>query len=134
LFAPDRPRAISAYQRFMTGDPGTNPDSSPLDECNDNDRRILGSDDFARKLLRQEWKPKSRKSLDVLVQEACENFACTSDDLSSTSRRSDHVAARAWVVCQAVTAGVASVAQVARRFNRDESSLRHALKTHREGR
>ena len=134
LFGPDRPRAISAYKRFVAGDPGTDPVSSPMDQCNGKDRRILGSDDFARSLLGEEWKPKSTKSLDSLIQEACENFACTSADLSSTSRRSDHVAARAWVVCQAVTAGVASVAQVARRFNRDESSLRHALKTHRERR
>jgi len=130
LFSSDRSRAVSEYRQFVDlALDGTNA-KSPLDECNPGDRRILGSDDFARGLLGVEWKPRSRKSLDILIDEACAQFSCTPAELSSISRKSSLVKARAWVVHQAVAVRVASVAEVARKFNRDESSLRHALKVH----
>jgi len=37
--------------------------TSPLNECNPNDKRILGSDDFAGRLLKEAWRPKSRKTI-----------------------------------------------------------------------
>lgn len=133
LFGPDRSRAINAYRRFLTGDASTGPSTSPLDECNPCDRRILGGDEFARRLLGAAWRPKSAKSLDMLIQEACKKFGCAPADLSSPSRQAVFVEARAWVATEAVAGRVASVAEVARRFKRDESSLRHALKVYAGG-
>jgi putative transposase len=127
-FSTDRARAIRAYTRFVNE---ADLDArSPLEDSNASDRRILGSDDFARGLLGQNWKPKSRKSVDVLIQEACGHFNCTRDELISQSRKSHLVAARGWVVHEAVTGRIASIAEVARKLNRDESSLRHALTIH----
>jgi putative transposase len=129
-FSHDRARAIDAYRAFVSQSPVENAERSPLEDRNPNDQRILGSDDFASRLIGPDWKPKSKKSLDVLIDEACEHFNCDRSDLSSVSRRSHLIAARAWVVRQAVNGRVASIAAVARKFNRDESSLRHALKRH----
>jgi putative transposase len=133
LFGSDRQLAINAYRRFMAGGPDDAFAQAPVEDCSAGDRRILGSDDFARRLLGAAWKPKSGKSLEILIQEACGHFGCTPAELSSSSRRPILVTARAWVVKQAVTGRVASIAEVARRFNRDESSLRHALKVHAAG-
>jgi REP element-mobilizing transposase RayT len=130
LFSTDRIRAIHGYRKFVAQAPEGVPVMSPLDESNPGDRRILGSDDFVQGLLGAQWKPRSKKSLDTLVDEACAQFSCTGVELASISRKSHLVAARAWVVQQAVAERIASIAAVARRFNRDESSLRHALKVH----
>lgn len=57
MFHPGRGRAIAAYQRFVAQslDKSTN---SPLCEYNPHDRRILGNDVFASKLLNAVWQPK----------------------------------------------------------------------------
>jgi len=129
-FSLDRARAVDAYNRFVTQQFTEDAKRSPLEDCNSNDRRVLGSDDFARRLLGAAWKPRSSKSLDVLIEDACKHFSCSPTELASVSRRPNLVAARARVVHEAVSGRVASIAEVARRFNRDESSLRHALKAH----
>jgi putative transposase len=129
-FSADRARAIDAYLRFVN-EPQTDVDArSPLEARNANDRRILGTDDFARGLLGSSWKPRTKRSVDALIQEACTHFHCTQEELSSPSRKAHLAAARGWVVHQAVTGRVASIAEIARKFNRDESSLRHSLATH----
>jgi hypothetical protein len=56
LFASDRVQAVSAYKRFVNKRGLA--ESSPLAERNPDDRRILGSDDFAAKLLGAAWRPK----------------------------------------------------------------------------
>jgi putative transposase len=127
LFSVDRARAIEAYTRFVFAPPSVVEARSPFEFCNSNDRRILGSDDFARGLLGRNWKPKSRKTVDELIQEACMHYHCTHAEMSSPSRKAHLVAARGWVVRQAVAGRIASIAEIARNFNRDESSLRHAL-------
>jgi len=129
-FSTSRPQAVDAYRRFVDETARDPAAQSPLLECNANDRRILGTDDFARTLLGDRWTPKSRKSIEVLIGEACAHFNCTPTELGSKSRNAQLVAARAWVAHEAVAGRVASIAEIARRFNRDESSLRHALETH----
>jgi REP element-mobilizing transposase RayT len=129
-FGRERQKAIEAYRQFVDRHSVGSAERSPLLDCNPSDSRILGSDDFARQLLGAEWKPRSRRSLDALIQDACGHFHCTPAEMNSISRKPLLVAARAWVVNEAVSGRVASIAEVARRFNRDESSLRHALKKH----
>jgi putative transposase len=132
-FSLDRARAVDAYRRFVMQPLTADAQRSPLEECNSNDRRILGSDDFAKRLLGPGWRPRSAKTLDALIEDACAHFNCTPSELASACRKPHLVAARAFVANQAVSGRVASVAEVARRFNRDESSLRHALKAHDSG-
>jgi REP element-mobilizing transposase RayT len=124
--ASERGKAVQAYEALVR-QAQSDPDlRSPLEQRNPNDPRILGSDDFARRVIGPEWKPRSRKSLDQLIAECCERFAVSPADLASPRRDAKVVAARVWVVKQAVEGRIASLAAVARRFNRDESSLRRA--------
>ena len=130
LFHADRQQAVTAYRRFVKE---TRPAASPLAECNPNDARILGSDDFAARMLGDSWRPRSRKTLEEIIDEACTRFAVSIGQLSSTGRSTSLVMARAWIAHQALTLRVASLAAVARRLNRDESSLRHGVRTHFDG-
>lgn len=129
LFHAERQRAIEAYRRFVES--GTTLAApSPLAGCNPNDSRILGGDAFAGRMLGTAWKPKSRRTLEDLVVEACGQFSVTVDDLRSPSRRHALVKARAWVAHQAIVGRVISLAAVARFFERDESSIRHGVERH----
>jgi putative transposase len=76
-FSIERRKAIDAYRQFVDRHSASSAERSPLLDCNPSDSRILGSDEFASRLLGSEWKPRSRKSLDAVIQEACDHFHCT---------------------------------------------------------
>lgn len=126
LFARDLPMARNAYVRFVEEAVGK-PLRSPFEERNPGDPRILGNDDFARRMLGDTWRPASRLSLGELIAEAAQRFCLTPAMLSSSRRNPDLVEARAWLAREAVTRRIASVSEVARRLGRDESSLRRVL-------
>jgi REP element-mobilizing transposase RayT len=126
----DRAHAIGAYRRFIREQVADTSRESPLSECNPNDSRILGSDEFAGRLLGQNWKPRSYKTLDDLIAEACAKFGVTPEQLCSTNRRNVLVVARAWIGHQAITGRISSMAAVARHLCRDESTLRHGINTY----
>lgn len=127
VFASEREKAIDAYRAFVLLALGNSEVRSPFEQCNPDDARILGGDDFARRMLGVKWKPRSRKSLDQLIAEGCRHFAVSPADLRSPRRDAKVVAARVWVASQALEGRIASLSEVARKFNRNESSLRRAL-------
>jgi putative transposase len=129
LFHADRDKAIRAYRRFIDIE-APSPGLSPLEQCNPNDRRILGGDDFASALLGKAWRPRSRKDLESVIAEACAKFEVTEAELSSSSAQRALTHARAWVAHQAVTLRIDSLSSVARRFNRTEGALRQSVKLH----
>jgi len=83
MFHGDIEQARMAYQRFMNARLDA---PSPLLECNPNDSRILGDDKFAATLLNTAWKAKSRKSVDELIDTACQQLSIQRDQLFSSSR------------------------------------------------
>lgn len=129
MFNADRDQAVAAYRRFVTGE-GSEVATSPLADCNANDARILGSDEFVGRLLGSACKPRSRKTLEELITAVCAEQEVTLDQLRSTNREQKLVKARAWVAHQAITGRIASLATVARIFERNESSLRRAVGKH----
>ncbi|AMN47531.1 hypothetical protein ACG33_10560 [Steroidobacter denitrificans] len=124
-----RSQAMHAYRQFIYSHIGQST-TSPLDACNPHDHRILGGDDFAARMLGDAWHPCSHKTLEEIIGEACTIFSIMPEHLVSTSRAASLVKARAWIAYQAITLRVAPLARVARRLNRDESSLRHGVKHH----
>jgi putative transposase len=129
LFAQGLSKARRAYVQFVADGIGK-PLRSPFENRNFSDPRILGSDDFARRMLGAEWTPRSKKTLDDLIAEACARFELTPGLLDSACRHADLVEARAWIANEAVTHRIASISEVARKLRRDESSLRRALERH----
>ena len=131
MFHAERSRAEAAYATFIRGEVGagwTSP--SPLDERNSNDRRILGSDDFLGRIHSAAWRPRSRKTLDELIEEAAQHFEISRNQLTSPGRARLPAKPRAWVAHQAVSLRIASLAQVATAFGRDESTLRESVERH----
>jgi REP element-mobilizing transposase RayT len=126
LFHLERARAVEAYRQFVHEQVGR-AHGSPLDKCNPNDRRVLGSDSFAVRMLGQAWQPRSSKRLEQIIEEACDTFRVSVDQLASASRAPQLVRARAWVAREAVGNRVATITAVARRLNRVESSLMHCI-------
>jgi REP element-mobilizing transposase RayT len=129
LFASDSTRAVPAYRRFINEAVGDEDTRSPFDHLNHADSRVLGNDDFARRMLGAVWRPRSRKTLEGLLVEACARFNLDDRQLCSSSKSPGLVTARAWIAREAVEGKIASVAAVARRLNRNESSLRRAVES-----
>jgi REP element-mobilizing transposase RayT len=129
MFHAEREHAIAAYARFVEEGLG-NPSSSPLLERNPNDTRILGSDDFAGRLLNAAWKPKSRTTLPELIVAACQQFCVTEDALRSPDRQRHLTHVRAWIAHQAIVQRIASLSAVARHFHRSEAALRQSVRHH----
>lgn len=127
MFHVKRERAIAAYRCFIDERGST---ASPLRDCNPNDARVLGDDRFLARLLNDSWRPRSRKTLNELIDEACQRFSVTVQSLQSPSRQRQITRARAWIAYQAINLRIASLAQVARTFNRNEASLRESVKVH----
>jgi len=127
MLGPDRPRALAAYGALLLSAPTT----SPPFERNEREPRILGSDAFAQRILGEGWKPRCSIALERVIADACARFGATETELRSTSRLLHVVRARAWIAEQAVSAGIASVASLARLFNRDASTLRQTLRRRR---
>lgn len=128
LFHPERHLAQLAYRRFIH-DQSKHTDS-PLKGINQNDKRILGSDTFAATLLGSTWQPRSHKTLDILMEEACEKFNITRDALTSASRSRHLTQARAWVAHQALLLRITTLTRVAELLGRTDSALRQSIKHH----
>jgi len=123
MLAADCTRAIPAYRALVK----SAPTGSPLLECNPHDPRILGGDAFARRVLKEDWQPPCGDALGKLIEDGCAKFGVTEAELRSRSRVGDVARARAWIAEQAVAAGIAPPASLARYFQRDASTIRQNL-------
>lgn len=127
MFHVERASAIAAYLRFVDDDVGHS-SLSPLLDCKGGDARVLGSDEFASKLLGAAWRPASRQTLTELVTEACDRFSVSEESLLSRNSQRRLTRVRAWIAHQAVIRRIASLSKVARHFGRAESPLRLSVK------
>ena len=71
------------------------------------------------------------KTLDAVIAEGCRRFGVTSEALASPSKTPELAEARAWIGHEAVRAGTASIAQVARAMGRTRQSLHSLMRRHR---
>jgi len=122
----DRERAITLYRQLMDDSVGQGV-APYTDELNPNDRRVLGGDTFVASIHGLSWTPKSRKTVEQLIDEACEQFTVTRQQLLATDRCRLAAPARAWVANQAAALQIASIASVAKLFGRDESTVRKSM-------
>jgi putative transposase len=127
MLGADRQRAIAAYEALIR----SAPTDSPLLERNEQDSRILGGDAFAQRMLGEHWKPRCNAALQKVIDDACARFGVTQIELRSPSRLSNITHARTWIAEQTLSAKIASVASLARYFNRDESTIRQVAQRRR---
>ena len=131
MFHAERARAIAAYREFVAHAPVDSP--SPLASCNPNDARVLGSDEFVKNTVGSTPRPRSTKSLGDVIEEVCSEFEVSIDQLESRSARRQLARARALVARRCLQGRIATLAAVARRFDRDESTLRESVQRYYPG-
>jgi chromosomal replication initiation ATPase DnaA len=65
-----------------------------------------------------------------LLEEATHRFSVSMEALLSPSRQRHLAKARAWIAHEAISLRIASLSEIARLLQRDESSLREAVQRH----
>jgi REP element-mobilizing transposase RayT len=118
-----------AYSRLIGG-PGELRWGSGVLVTHPDNPQVMGSDDFLKKLAVTGWQSCKPVDLEELVRECASRFTLTDAELSGRSRSRRLAAARAWLVHEALSRGVASVSAVARRLNRSEAALRGLMSRH----
>jgi len=98
-----------------------------LSAGSDEDHRILGDDGFVASLELQATLPKAQQTLEELVRIVCQKHDVSVAELKSPSRERRYAAIRAEVGLAAVEEGVASNAELARYFNRNQSGMSRAI-------
>jgi putative transposase len=120
--------ARQAYARFMVDHVETRSDFGAL--VNPNDDRILGSNAFMLAVAGTPAPTRAKRTLDGLLRDICCDYGLDPADLAASGKDRRCCEARAIVTRLAIEDKLASIAELARRFHRDESSLRKSLRRH----
>jgi putative transposase len=125
MFSSDRARAVAAYREFLRVDP----DSFAPELARASDRMgILGSDEFRARVQATAVHVRPQQSLDDLIGEACRRFGVERVHLAARVRDPTLAKVRAWIAHHAVVRRIAGMSAVARLLERDESTLREAIR------
>lgn len=91
------------------------------------DDRLLGDDGFLRVVGAEANRPVASASLDGIIARICAEYGTTEVELRSKSRVRSNAKIRAEIAREAIETGAATLATVARRFDRSESVLSRSL-------
>lgn len=130
MLSDDRARAVAAYQKFLRIPAQSS--WEPSTAINSSNPAVLGSDEFLATVRSATSRPKAGQSLPDLIVEACRRFEVDAERLSSSLRDAYLVKVRAWIARHARDRHIATLASVARALNRDEATLRYAMRTYPE--
>ncbi|HKT74932.1 MAG TPA: helix-turn-helix domain-containing protein [Steroidobacteraceae bacterium] len=106
LFDSAGPEEVNGFNRGGTLDP-----------------RVLGGRDFIAAIAQRRRQDADDRSLDDVIQTVCGSLAVDRDEVLSQSRKRRLAMARALITWYATENGVATLAEVARRLQRDPSTL-----------
>lgn len=122
LLAHRREAARQAYQQLMREPPGAE-DAECFQHGSADDPRVLGNADFLYSLPRNLVVHRSRTSLDEIIEAVARVQVVEREELLSRSRKRRLALARALIAWHATQRGIATLTEVARRLNRDPSTL-----------
>jgi putative transposase len=125
LLSPDRARAVIRYRAFIDDLPPAEM-AARLEALNEG-APLLGTSEF---IVRHAPHPQVPAALETMIEHACRHFGVTRVELRSARRMARLVAARTWITHAAIKSEAITLAAVARALNRDEASLRSALRNH----
>lgn len=126
MFGTSRNAASRAYARFVSTQ-SSDETMHLLRHGMDIDDRIAGDEEWTNALLVNPDSPAKPKDLDELVRVACDTHNVTETALLSPSRSRRNSQIRAEIALEATKQGVATVTDVARRFQRAHSGLSRAM-------
>ncbi len=125
LLSPDRAHAVIRYRTFIDDMPPAEM-AATLTALREG-APLLGSPGFVSRHAPDSHVP---AALEIMIEHACGHFGVTRAELRSPRRMARLVAARTWIAHSAINSGAISLAAVARALNRDEASLRSAMRNH----
>ena len=130
MLAPRLDEARQAYRRFMSeGAQGTDDDLF-RNGCQD-DPRVLGDRAFMQVVPRHLRTYRSSQSLDQVIDTVSGTLGLERSEVLSRSRQRRLALARALITWYATERGIATLAEVARRLERDPSTLFVAVERYR---
>lgn len=91
------------------------------------DNRLLGDDGFSRVVSEEADRPVALASIDEIIARICVEYGTTEVELRSKSRVRSNAKIRAEIAREATETGAATLATMARRFDRSESVLSRSL-------
>jgi hypothetical protein len=125
VFATNKRQATEAYRAFVcTGDC----ESSDSFLNISNDGSAARDDEYDATIQRQDDDNTASQSLDQLIEEHCKRHNVCEDELASPRRTRRNARLRAEIAITAQRFGVATLHEVATRFNRSDSTLCHAIR------
>ena len=128
LFNSRIKQATRAFDRFVGQ---RDADTYPFDEGTRNDPRLLGDDDFIASMLDTKGEVPTSESLDLIIERHCRRNLIDEEQLASPSRTRRNARIRAEIALEAMAEKVATVAQIARRFNRSEPVMIRSMNHYR---
>jgi REP element-mobilizing transposase RayT len=125
VLATDRAQAMAAYRLFV----GSDFEEPWIAEMasNGGEAAVLGGEEFQLRVSRPALQ-RRRQTLEQLLAEACDRFAVDAELLDSPTHNPYLAKVRAWIGFQAGKRGVATLSAVARALNRDEATIRYAIR------
>jgi REP element-mobilizing transposase RayT len=121
---------LEAYVAMMARAP-TDHDVELFRNGGEVDLRVIGGPDFLASLPRHARKYRSKLSLDQIIGTVTRALDVDRDHVMSSSRQRDLALARALIAWFAIERRVATLTEVARRLNRDPSTLSVAISRYR---
>lgn len=121
LLGPTHARSVEAYLDLMDG-------TAAVTEPTERVSPILHADAAFAAPVPATRAGRCERSLDHVIDDVCKELSVSCAALESRSARRALAHARALVAHRCRRDGIASVAEVARRFGRDESTLREGLR------
>ena len=126
MFGETRRKSQLAYAQFLFEEPSDTAlhllrNGVPIDD------RILGDDAWTESILVDLDTQPTHKNLDELVHNLCERHAVSETALISQSRSRRNSTIRAEIALTATEQKIATVTEVATRFNRAHSGLSRAM-------
>ena len=124
-FGSNRVQAIAAYRDFMAEDDQA---SMTLFAGSTDDARLKSDDGYVENVDNQAAQGQAKPSLTQLIEEFCRLHNITESELASPRRTRRNAKLRAEIALAAQQQRIASLHEVAERFNRSDSSLCHAIR------
>lgn len=124
-FGGHREQAISAYQRFMAEE-SQEPTALLVDTPVD--KQLAGDGGFVINTNSLQVPYQAKPTLSQLITEFCREHNIADTELASPRRTHRNARLRAEIALSAKRQGIATLHEVAERFNRSDSALSHAIR------
>ncbi len=126
LFGDSQPKARMAYTQFIARS-GNWEVPEELKAGVATDERVAGDEQFVHALKNTSIVERPKRNLDQIISENCQKYSVTEAELTAPRRTRATARLRTIIASQAIQEGVATLAEIARRFKRSDASLSQAI-------